>query len=144
MTTEKLKAPSWFWVFAFLLLIWNIMGILNFIGQATMTQEQMEALTENQRALMENRPSWVMIAFGVAVFGGLFGSIALVLRKKIAKVLFIFSMLGVAVQFTQSISSANDPGVFTTSVIVITGLIILLGLFAIWLSHLSIKNQWIK
>jgi hypothetical protein len=142
MTDTIQKTPVWFWVVSSLLLLWNIMGVMNFIGQVTMTQEAIDALDASQRALQENRPTWATMAFGFAVFGGLFGCVALLLKKKIATNLFLVSILGVALQFGQGIA-ANSMDVFTTGIVVITTLIIVLAVFAIWFARYSVNKSWL-
>ena len=143
MTTNEQKIPIWFWIVAAILVIWNLMGIMNFLSQATMSQEDINALSELEKSMMERRPSWVYFAFGLAVFGGLAGSIALLLKKKIATTLFIASLVGVAFQFGESII-ASPAEVFTTAVIGITTMIIVLALFAIWFAKYATKKGWLS
>ena len=142
MTESTQKIPAWFWIVSILLLVWNIMGIMNFISQATMSAEAIEALDANQKALQEHRPTWVMIAFGLAVFGGLGGCLALLLKKKVAIRLFIISLVGVAFQFGHGIAT-NSSEVFTPSVLTITILIIVLAFFSIWFTNMSTKKGWL-
>lgn len=78
----------------------------------------LESLKEDQREpfrqLYESRPMWVLIAFGVAVFGGVIGCIALLARKKIAVFIFLFSLIGVVVQ--------NSWVFFKTDILNMTGI----------------------
>ena len=119
------------------------MGIMNFLGQVNMSQETMDNLSDIQKTLIENRPSWVNIAFGLAVFAGTAGSIALLLKNKLAGTFFIASFVGVAIQFGQSIFS-SPAEVFTPDVIGMTAIIILVALFAIWYSSQAFKKGWLK
>ncbi|MFT5511694.1 MAG: hypothetical protein ACI8SE_000087 [Bacteroidia bacterium] len=143
MTDNIKKIPIWFWIVSIILLIWNLMGIMNFMQQANMSQEAFDALDETQKALQENRPTWVLVAFGLAVFGGLGGCIALLLKKKIAMSLFLVSLLGVAFQFGHGFATESDM-MLTPSVMVITGLVIILAFFSIWLSNYSTKKGWLN
>ncbi len=70
MGVEKMKTPIWYWIVASILLIWNLMGILNYIQHMTITNEMLQQMPENQRILYADFPEWVQIAFAVAVFGG--------------------------------------------------------------------------
>jgi hypothetical protein len=84
----------------------------------SMMDPMLESLKEDQREpfrqLYESRPMWVLIAFGVAVFGGVIGCIALLARKKIAVFIFLFSLIGVVVQ--------NSWVFFKTDILNMTGI----------------------
>ncbi|MCO4818237.1 MAG: hypothetical protein KC517_01345 [Bacteroidetes bacterium] len=143
MNTNSQKIPTWFWIVSIALLLWNIMGIMNFLGQVNMSQEAIDALSETQKSLIVNRPSWVNIAFGLAVFAGTAGSIALLLKKKIAHGLFMASLVGVALQFGHGIAS-SPAEVFTPDVIGMTVTIITVAFLAIWFSRNAFKKGWLK
>lgn len=42
------KGPTWFKLTIAVLLLWNLMGVLNFVMQWTMTKEDILMLTENE------------------------------------------------------------------------------------------------
>jgi len=94
MTTTTKPATS-FWVISALALIWNLMGVIVYLGQAFMTDDMKAMIPKDQLAIIENTPAWATAAFAIAVWFGLLGSILLLTRKKIAKTVFIISLLGV-------------------------------------------------
>jgi hypothetical protein len=57
-------------------------------------------LNEQQIRLTLSTPTWVNVAFGVAVIFGVMGCIALVMKRRLAIPLLIISLLGVLVQNT--------------------------------------------
>ena len=59
--------PMWFWVISGLGLVWNLAGVVAFIGQLTM---DLNSLSAAERAFHESTPVWATVAFGVAVSGG--------------------------------------------------------------------------
>jgi len=86
MTNQTIsKPPLWFWIVSVVALIWNGMGVNQYIQQAYKTEGFMAMYNEEQLALIDNTPSWAIAAFAIAVFGGLIGSLALLLKKKWAK-----------------------------------------------------------
>ena len=94
---------SWvFWCIAIIALLWNALGVISFITQPAFNPDAMQQLTAEQRVFVEETPLWAMIAYGVAVFGGLAGAVALLMRRKIAALLFGASLLGVVVQFSHA------------------------------------------
>ncbi|MEY2998111.1 MAG: hypothetical protein RIQ82_1492, partial [Bacteroidota bacterium] len=57
MNTSQ-KPTTWFWVLGVLLLIWNAMGAMAYLGQMLITPEQLAMIPDNQRELIESTPSW--------------------------------------------------------------------------------------
>ena len=64
------KTPIWFWIIAGIALLWNIMGLIAFYSQVTMSEETLAAMDPADQAMYENIPVWVMAAFATAVIAG--------------------------------------------------------------------------
>lgn len=94
------KAPIWFWIIGVIALVWNGLGVAAYIGEAMMTAEQFAGLSELERNLYANRPSWVTAAFAIAVIGGFVAAITLLLRKAVSVRLFFLSLVAVVIQFS--------------------------------------------
>ena len=90
--TTTVKPPTWFWVVSVIALLWNLMGVYNYLYQAFNQVAILESLDQAQREVFEGTPAWATAAFALAVFTGLIGSIGLLLRKKWAKPLFVVSL----------------------------------------------------
>ena len=142
--TNQQKIPTWFWIAGTLLLIWNLMGLMNFIMQLTVTEETLAKLSEIDREFMGNYPAWVFAAFGTAVIGGVLGSLALLIKKKIANVLFILSLAGIIVQFSYSLSIALSMNEYIMRITGMAIVLVAIGGFAIWLANNSIKKGWVS
>lgn len=89
------KPNTIFWVIGIVALLWNILGVGAYLAQAYMPNEALEMLTQGEQDYYNNYPAWATGSFAIGVFGGLLGSIALLMRKKIAILLFTLSLLGV-------------------------------------------------
>ena len=61
---------------------WNVLGLVLFLMQVTMSAEQVAALAPPDRAMYEATPAWVLGAFGVAVVAGVVGSVGLFARQR--------------------------------------------------------------
>ena len=96
------SAPMWFWIVAVLMLIWNLLGLAAFAGIMAMSSSdealQQSGLNNAQIQLIKETPTWVNIAFCVAVVFGVLGCIALLMRKNLAVVLLVLSLVGVIAQ----------------------------------------------
>jgi len=97
--TGQAKPPIWFWIIGVIALLWNIMGLGAYFQQFMMSAESFAALRPEQQQMLVSQPFWLTGAFATAVFAGFVGSIALLLRKRIAVRLFLLSMIAVFIQF---------------------------------------------
>lgn len=96
MSTER--PPTWYWLVAGLLLVWNLMGLAAFFYDGLMSEEAMAQLPQAHQELYAARPGWVVMAFGSAVVAGTAACVALLMRRKVATGLFVVSLLSVLVQ----------------------------------------------
>ena len=79
-------------------LVWNLLGLMAFVMQVSMTPEQVAALPAADRAVHDATPSWLTAAFALAVGGGVLGSIGLLLRQRWAVAAFTVSLAALVVQ----------------------------------------------
>ena len=83
MTMNYLRKPSnLFWVISSIALVWNLMGVLNYLDQAFMTDKILETLPKEQQILYQDVPAWVTTAYAIAVFSETLGLLLLLLKKK--------------------------------------------------------------
>ena len=101
------------------------MGSINFIMQ--MNPDMLVNYPEAAQSLITSRPLWATVAFAIAVFGGAFAEVLLLLGKATAYYLFIASLLGVIVTniHTFQVSSAIDIWVGSLMSLVIAVLLLL-------------------
>lgn len=92
------KRPSWFWPVSVLALLWNLVGLLMFWQQVTLTPEAAAALPAEQQQIHAAMPDWVYVLFGIAVVSGVLGSLGLLLKRRWAVALLLLSLLGVVGQ----------------------------------------------
>lgn len=144
MNQEQRKIPGWFWLLAVMALIWNLLGVMAYLEQAMAGQELLEAIPEEQRLMLENRPMWATAAFAIAVWGGAFGSILLLLRKSLAENIFIISLIGILVQMSYNLFVADQTMDYGLIAISTTIIIPLFGLLLIWVSRKMKANGWAR
>jgi len=145
MTNQTIIKPSiWFWIISVVALIWNGMGVNQYIQQAYKTEGFMAMYDEEQLALIEQTPSWAIAAFAIAVFGGLLGSLALLLKKKLANTLFLLSLFAIIVQMTYNFFIIDAMEVFGPGAIYMPIMVILFAVFLIWFSKKGITKGWLS
>ncbi len=141
-TTNKPKAL--YWIIAVIALIWNAMGVMAYLARAYMTDDAKALLPEAQRELYENVPAWATAAFAIAVFGGLLGSIALIIKKKWAVPLFLISLLGIIVQMVYNFFLSNNMEVYGPGGYIMPIVVIIIGIFLYMYSKKAKSNGWIN
>ena len=137
------KAPVGFWVLSVLALVWNLMGVMAYIAQTTMTPDALQALPEAERALVAATPGWVTAAFATAVFGGAAGCLLLLLRSRMALPMLVLSLIGVLAQMGHMflVSSAWEvygPGRMAMPAMVIVGAVLL-----VFFARRASRRRWI-
>jgi len=143
MTNSTNKPNTTFWIISIVALLWNIMGVVAYLGQAYMTDEALALLPEADQAFYNNVPAWVTAAFAIAVFAATFGCLALILRKKWATSLFTLSLIAVLVQFVYNFFIQKYMEVSGTRMIMPI-VVIGIALFLVWYSKKSEDNGWIS
>jgi hypothetical protein len=136
-------APKWFVFLVIVLAIWNLMGVMAFVMQMTMTAEQIAVLPEKEQMLYQDIPLWVNIAFGCAVFGGALGCIALVLKKAIALPILFISLAGVIVQMFHAFVIANSFEVYGPGGTIMPIMVVVVALYLVWLANNAKVKGWL-
>jgi hypothetical protein len=144
MENQKAIIPKWYWATALFFLLWNLMGVGSFFQFIFITDETLKALPEAERALYTGYPLWTKIAFAIAVFGGIFGSIGLILKKKWAKSAFIISLCAIVPQMTFDLFFTKAREVYGPGTEIMPILIMVIGVFLVWFSGFAIKKNWLK
>ena len=144
MNDKTVGGVHWsFWTIGAVTLIWNVMGVINFLSQ--MNAETVAAMPELHRVIIEGRPAWATGAFAIAVFGGALGCLMLLFRKSAAYYFFIASLLGVIVQMIPNLGAAGSLihyGLLMLSLIFLLPLVV--AAFLIWYSKHAESKGWIS
>ncbi len=141
MNTKNLKIPVWFWALSVIILLWNIMGVMSFFMHTMVSEETLQSLPTNERELYGKFPLWTKIVFAIAVFGGLLGSISLLLRKKSAKALFILSLIAVIIQMYHNLFMTNSIEVYGQEAWVMPIMVVLFGILSVWFTTYCTKRD---
>lgn len=94
-TTSSYRVSRWMTTAALGGIAWNIFGIVQFMGSVSATESSLIAsgLSPGQAAVMTGYPVWMTLAFAVGVFGGLAGSVLLLLRRAASMPLLLASLV---------------------------------------------------
>jgi len=86
------KQPKSFYVIASIALLWNLIGVFQYLGMAYMSAETFNSLDESMQSYIINEPAWVTAAFALAVFSASVASVGLCCVK-LGRIPFLCSQL---------------------------------------------------
>lgn len=138
------QAPKWFSVTAFIALLWNILGCIAFIADMQLSPDDIAKLPDSQQALYAARPVWSVVATGVAVFGGALGCIVLLMRRKWAFALLVFSLFGIIGQDLAMFVLANGAALAGVVPVILQTVVLLVGIWLVLLSRKAITRGWLS
>ncbi|WP_339889963.1 hypothetical protein [uncultured Flavobacterium sp.] len=143
MTTLN-KPNKGFWIISIIALLWNLMGVNQYLQQAFMTDSFKEMYNEEQLQMIIDSPSWATAAFAIAVFAGAIGSLLLLLRKQIAKSILILSLIGIIVQIYHNFFVIDSMAIYGPGALAMPIMILGVAIFLIWYTDYSSKKGWMS
>jgi len=133
--SDSTKPGPLFWVISVLALLWNGAGVMAYLFMTQATPESVaEQYGQAFADIFAAKPAWATGAFAIAVFAGLLGCVALLLRKKWAFTLFVVSLLGVIIHNIWGVM-AGTLSVVGTSDKIMTVAVMVIGIFLIWFAR---------
>ncbi|MBR9846141.1 MAG: hypothetical protein GYB35_08565 [Algicola sp.] len=138
------KPPVWFWIIAVVALIWNAMGVMQYLGQAYDTESFRSQYTAEQLEIISSTPAWATAAFAIAVFFGLLASLSLLLKKKFAYTLFLLSLLGIIVQLYHNLIVVESVDIYGPAAAIMSAMILVFGILLLLFSKYAIKKGWLN
>lgn len=86
--------------------VWNIFGVTQFLATVTASTDRLMTMGMDaaQAALYFSLPFWMDLAFAIGVFGGLAGSMLLLVRRRLAVPVLATSLAAYLVLYTGDIA----------------------------------------
>lgn len=131
-------------IFAWIMVVWNALGVMAFVSQLLLTPEMIALLPEAQQEAYNNIPLWSYVAYALAVFGGLLGSFMLTLGKKLAFPLLVISLIGVLVQQFYNFVIIDSIALLGPSVVILPSLVVVIAIILVIVSKRGAKAGWLK
>jgi len=106
------RTPRHLWVIGIVALLWNAIGAFDYLMTQTRNAAYMGAFPPEQLAFFYGLPMWVTAAWALAVWGGVLGSVLLLLRRRLAVPVFLVSLVGMAVTTFHNYVLSNALEIF--------------------------------
>ena len=100
------------WVIGIVALLWNCIGAFDYLMTQTRNAAYMSAFPPEQLAFFYGLPVWVIAAWAIAVWGGVLGSVLLLLRRRLAVPVFLVSLVAMVITTFQNWVLSNAAEIF--------------------------------
>jgi hypothetical protein len=108
--------PTWrLWTVGTLALLWNAMGAFDYLMTETRNAAYLSNFTQAQLEYVNGFPAWAVACWAVAVWGGVLGSVLLLLRRKLAEPVFLVSLVAMVLTTLYQYVLSNGLEVFTSA-----------------------------
>ena len=144
MSSRSGIPPRSYWVISALALLWNLVGVLAYVAQVTMSPEALAELPEAQRAILEATPAWATSAFAIATTTGVLGCVLLIIRNSWAVPMFLVSLSAVLVQMYHAFVIADAIQIMGPTVAIQPALVIAISSGLIWYSRHAKEKGWFR
>ena len=144
MSDSTNKPNVLFWVIGIIALLWNAMGVNAYVQQAYDTEAHRAQYTAEQLEIMGNLPTWYTALFAIAVFAGALGCIFMLLRKKMANLLFKLSLVAVLIQTVYNLFMNEGKefyGAFEYSMLISIPIV---AIFLVMYTKKSTEKGWLS
>lgn len=121
------KVPAWFWAVAVLAVLWEGFGCWQYV----------------QTAGSGGAPGGLVALFAVAVWSGLAGAVALLLRSRWALWLLLLSLIAALIQYTYVFTMAPAE-LLAGPVYAIGAMVILAGALLVWFARVGVRRGWLR
>lgn len=106
------RTPWHLWVVSILGVLWNSIGLFDYFMTTTRRASFMSRFSAEQLAAISGYPIWLVVAWGLAVFGGALGALLLAARKRTAVPVLAVSLVSMAATGVHNAISAR--GLYAT------------------------------
>lgn len=118
------RTPVHLWVVGALATVWNAFGAFDYLMTQTRNVEYLANFTDPQRVYFESFPLWMEATWALGVWGGLIGSLLLLLRSRFAATAFAVSLAGLAASTLYQYVLSTPPEEMTQGTMLVMNLVI--------------------
>lgn len=139
------KAPLHLWVVGVLALVWNLIGAMDYVMTQMRNENYMSAFTPEQLDFFYSIPSWAVATWAIGVWGGVLGSVFLLMRNKLAVWTFIISLVAMILTSFQNYVLSNGLDVVgSVFSLVFTAIIFIVAVCLCFYAKAMQKNAVLK
>jgi hypothetical protein len=126
------RTPVHLWIVGVLATVWNAFGAFDYVMTQTRNADYLANFTDPQRVYFDSFPLWMEATWALGVWGGLIGSLLLLIRSRYAATAFAVSLAGLACSTVYQYVLSTPPEDMTKGTMLVMNLVIwaiAIGLF---------------
>lgn len=116
--------PWHLWCVGGLAVLWNAFGAYAYILTQTRNEAYFAAMSADEIALLTGAPLWANIAYAIAIWGALLGSVLLLFKNRLAAPVFAASLGGMAISFFDSFVLSGAGAIMGAADLVFSAVIV--------------------
>lgn len=129
---SKVRTPWHLWVVGIFAFLWSAMGAFDYLMTQTQNEAYMGRFTAEQLEFFYGFPTWLVAFWALAVWGGVLGSLLILLRKRLAVPVLLVSFLSMVVTAIHNFFVTNGLEVMGTAGAIFSAAIFVFAL-GLWL-----------
>ena len=134
------QTPWHLWLVGILGLLWDSMGAFDYLMTQTQNESYMSQFTLEQLEFFYGFPTWVVVFWALAVWGGVLGMLLLLLKRRLAVPVLLVSFLAMIVTSIQNFLLSNGLEVVGGAGLLFSALIFVFAL-GLWLYARSMAER---
>ena len=138
------KPSTNFWIISGAALVWNLIGLVFYVGHVSITPEALAAMTEAHQEFLLTTPTWATSAFAIAVNAGVLGSVLLLLRKTWAIPVFAISLAGIVVQDVDAFVLRDAYSILGVNSLIIPSMVFVIGVAILLYARVAKRCGWLN
>jgi hypothetical protein len=139
------RAPAHIWIIGILSLLWSAFGCFDYFMTNTKNHAYLAQLPTDQLAYMDSLPAWLTGFWALGVWGGLAGSVLLLMRSRYAVWMFALSLIGAIVGLGYQMFATQMPASMKTGMMsMMPWLIIAVAAFLLWYAWTAEKKGLLR
>jgi hypothetical protein len=131
---QRPRTPAHLWIIGVVALLWNAVGAFDYVATQLRLEGYMSQFSQEQLAYFYSFPAWAVAAWATAVWFALFGSLALLLRRRLAYLLFTISLIAMLLSTLHSFVLSDGAAMMGSGGVVFSGLIFVIAVLLVWYS----------
>ena len=133
--------PWHLWPISIFAILWSCMGCFDYIMTETKNEAYLSGFEPELLEYFYSFPTWLIALWALAVWGGLLGSIALLLRKKMATSILLVSSLSMITTTVRNFGFADAMEFMgDTTSLILTGLIVVIGIGLVFYARAMVNR----
>lgn len=142
--TPASKPPIHFWIIAVIAVLWNAVGVFDYLATQIGLESYLSAFTEEQRAYFEGLPTWAIAAWALATHAALLGSLVMLIRWRWAYHLFIVSLVALLASSFHSFVLSNGAEIMGAGGVIFSIVIIAIAIFLVFYSRAMLQRAVLR